>query len=124
MHALEGLLTDIVARWSIRPERVLGHSDIAPDRKADPGPMFDWNRLAEAGLAVWPGVAEPGAFFQDLSTIGYRAQGDENPEDELLAAFRLRFLPDAFGPLDDTDRAMAAALARDYPCIDPDTVAP
>ena len=124
MAVLENLLTNILDRWSIRPERVLGHSDIAPDRKVDPGPMFDWQQLSARGLTIWPGDAPPGNFLQDLATIGYRAQGIDDPCAELLAAFRLRYRPDANGPLDDTDRAMAAAIARDYPCLDVSSAAP
>jgi N-acetylmuramoyl-L-alanine amidase len=45
-------------RWGIAPEGVIAHSDMAPDRKADPGPRFDWRRLALGGLSVWP---EPAA---------------------------------------------------------------
>lgn len=47
------LTQDIVARWSIRPDRVLGHSDVAPSRKDDPGERFPWRRLAEAGVGLW-----------------------------------------------------------------------
>ena len=54
MAALEALLRGIVDRWSVRPERVIGHSDMAPGRKGDPGPRFDWRRLALQGLSVWP----------------------------------------------------------------------
>ena len=55
MATLEALLDSILARWTIRPQRVIGHSDMAPGRKADPGPKFDWRRLALGGRAVWPG---------------------------------------------------------------------
>lgn len=60
MAALERLLGEILGRWAIRPERVLGHACIAPGRKIDPGEKFDWCRLARQGLAVWeaPGAAE------------------------------------------------------------------
>ena len=47
------LCRDIVARWSIAPCRVLAHSDVAPNRKRDPGEAFPWRRLAEAGVGVW-----------------------------------------------------------------------
>ncbi|QGZ40289.1 N-acetylmuramoyl-L-alanine amidase [Pseudoduganella flava] len=48
------LLKDLVARHQVAPENILGHSDIAPQRKQDPGPLFPWKRLADAGLIQWP----------------------------------------------------------------------
>jgi N-acetylmuramoyl-L-alanine amidase len=48
------LLKDIVKRYNIKPENILGHNDIAPQRKQDPGPMFPWKRLADEGLITWP----------------------------------------------------------------------
>ena len=51
--ALLDLMTDIRHRWPIRASGVVGHSDVAPLRKADPGEKFPWARLAEAGHAVW-----------------------------------------------------------------------
>jgi N-acetylmuramoyl-L-alanine amidase len=50
MAAVEGLCRDLVARHPIPPHRVVGHSDIAPERKSDPGELFDWARLARAGI--------------------------------------------------------------------------
>jgi N-acetylmuramoyl-L-alanine amidase len=111
MAALEGLLRGVMQRWSLPPQAVIGHSDMAPDRKGDPGPRFDWRRMALAGLSVWPEPAEPGDFRADLATFGY----PDMPEDMLLTAFRLRFRPWATGPLDATDRALAADLARRFP---------
>ncbi len=108
MAALEGLLRGVMDRWGIAPRGVIAHSDMAPDRKADPGPRFDWRRLARAGLAVWPEPAPPGDFAADLGAFGY----PEVAEDLLLAAFRLRFRPWALGPVDAADRALAAGLAR------------
>ena len=63
--ALIELTQDIVARWAIRPDRVLGHSDVAPNRKDDPGERFPWRRLAEAGIGLWvpPAPIEPGPIL-------------------------------------------------------------
>ncbi len=52
MRALEALLRAILARWPVRPENVVGHEEVAPGRKIDPGPKFDWARLARQGLAA------------------------------------------------------------------------
>ncbi|WP_081614928.1 N-acetylmuramoyl-L-alanine amidase [Paracoccus sp. N5] len=106
MAALEHLLRGIMARWDIGPAGVIAHSDMAPDRKIDPGPRFDWRRLGLQGLAVWPFA--PGAdlpLADSLTWIGYSL----GPE--ALAAFRLRFRPWADGPEDEMDRRLAAALA-------------
>jgi N-acetylmuramoyl-L-alanine amidase len=51
---LIALLKDIVARYKVAPENILAHSDIAPQRKQDPGPLFPWKQLADAGLVLWP----------------------------------------------------------------------
>ncbi|MEZ5796694.1 MAG: N-acetylmuramoyl-L-alanine amidase [Paracoccaceae bacterium] len=116
MAALEHLLAGILRRWDIPPQGVIAHSDMAPDRKTDPGPRFDWRRLALAGLSVWPELqggamrdgGAGGSFAADARAFGY-------PQAEnLLGAFRLRFRPWASGPQDATDAALAAALARRY----------
>lgn len=108
MAALERLLAGVLDRHGLGPEAVIAHSDMAPDRKGDPGPRFDWRRLALQGLSVWPEPSEPGEFVADLRAFGYP---DAAPE-TLLTAFRLRFRPWASGPLDATDGALAAGLRR------------
>lgn len=55
------LLKQLMERHQIRPENILGHSDIAPQRKQDPGPMFPWKQLADAGLVLWPDPAQVAA---------------------------------------------------------------
>ena len=62
MQAVEVLSRDIIARHHIAPHRVLGHSDVAPLRKRDPGEKFDWARLARAGIGHW---VEPAAIKGD-----------------------------------------------------------
>jgi len=61
MDALISLAGDIVARYGILAANVVGHSDIAPLRKQDPGELFDWARLARNGIGIWPRTpSEPG----------------------------------------------------------------
>jgi N-acetylmuramoyl-L-alanine amidase len=118
MDALETLLVDIMARWNIAAHRIIGHSDMAPTRKSDPGPRFDWQRLARAGLSVWPRAAQPddpALFLPALHRFGYPAA----PQGALLNAFRLRFRPWARGPLDGWDSAYAQDLARRFPVDQP-----
>ncbi len=109
MGALEALLRGIMARWNIPPARVIGHSDCAPGRKVDPGPRFDWERLARLGLAAPTPEGEcAGDLLQLLQKAGYTGSADV---DALLAALRLRHRPWARGPADLRDRGIAAGLA-------------
>ncbi len=112
MQALEALLGGILDRWRIPPERVIGHSDMAPLRKGDPGPRFDWRRLARAGLSVWPCDGAEGDFTDAATRFGYAP--DLSPEAR-LAAFRLRFRPWAEGPLTPEDSRAMADLAHRFP---------
>ncbi|ARE84811.1 N-acetylmuramoyl-L-alanine amidase AmiD [Roseovarius mucosus] len=116
MRALEGLIVGIMARWSIPPARVIAHSDMAPARKCDPGPRFDWRRLARQGLSIWPAQgseAAPEQFSHDAARFGYvRSEGVS--EADILRAFRLRFRPHVTGPLDPQDCAMMADLAARF----------
>ncbi|MEM9435083.1 MAG: N-acetylmuramoyl-L-alanine amidase [Pseudomonadota bacterium] len=113
MDALEGLLSGILARWDISASGVIGHSDMAPGRKIDPGSRFDWRRLARQGLSIWPD-SDPTRgldaleFKRDLQQFGYTA---EVADEVLLDAFRLRFDPVQTGPLTQKDCALAHALA-------------
>ncbi|MBD3765375.1 MAG: N-acetylmuramoyl-L-alanine amidase [Rhodobacterales bacterium] len=119
MAALRGLLRGVMARWSIPPQGVIGHSDLAPLRKQDPGPRFDWRALAAEGLSVWPAdlpaadpaPTDPAALIPVLRRFGY----PDVPAGALLAAFRARFRPDAGGPPDARDAALAADLAARFP---------
>lgn len=122
MASLEALLDGIRGRWGIGAAGVIAHSDMAPGRKADPGPAFDWRRLALGGRAVWP--AEPAGggagkatglfagaterFARTAEEFGYPVA--EAGIEAVLAAFRLRFRPWACGPLTDADLGAVEAL--------------
>lgn len=117
MHALEALLPAIMARWDVPPCRVIAHSDLAPGRKIDPGPRFDWLRLARQGCAISLGPAgretpDPAAAQALLRRAGYTA---DVPFEVALSAFRLRHHPGACGALDAVDMAAIRALAARYP---------
>jgi N-acetylmuramoyl-L-alanine amidase len=114
MAALERVVAGIMGRWGIPPARVIAHSDLAPARKSDPGPRFDWRRLAIAGLSVWPdrrSGGRPVAFRDHARRFGY----PDVEEALILRAFRLRFRPWAEGPADALDAAMAEDLALRFP---------
>lgn len=116
MAALENLLQEILSRWDMLPEAVIGHSDMAPGRKVDPGPRFDWQRLSRLGLArAAPPVGgtplqDPDQSLSDLfrryaRDLGYTAEVDD---ETLLKALRLRYRPWARGALSGEDLAPLA----------------
>ena len=107
IEALEELLQEISRRWQLSPGAVLGHSDIAPTRKRDPGEWFPWQRLALKGLAAWsPGSRvrgdgtvdgeAQGRMVDALKRIGYEVAGGDFAQPVALAslrAFQRRFRP-------------------------------
>ncbi|MEM6408457.1 MAG: N-acetylmuramoyl-L-alanine amidase [Pseudomonadota bacterium] len=113
MDALEALLSAILPRWNIPAHHVIAHSDMAPGRKIDPGPCFDWQRLASGGLAVWPNdtAAHLADFHPAACAYGYSEDVDDLTR---LAAFRLRFRPWATGPMDEIDAGLAVDLATRF----------
>ncbi|MFV1877138.1 N-acetylmuramoyl-L-alanine amidase [Nioella sp.] len=113
--ALEALLPGILSRWSIAPEGVIAHSDMAPGRKIDPGPRFDWQRLARQGLSVWPGPRDEPPDWPRLRADAARFGYPDMPDDLLLTTLRLRFRPRHDGPLDTRDMGIMADLAARFP---------
>ncbi|NRB34934.1 MAG: N-acetylmuramoyl-L-alanine amidase [Rhodobacteraceae bacterium] len=116
MDALDRLLQQIMTRWAIPAEGVIGHSDMAPGRKIDPGPRFDWARLAAAGLAretpTPDGMSQvpDTAAFRDLAArLGYTASASE---EALLKAVRDRHATTHQGPLSKADLAVVLGLLK------------
>ncbi|QXH62120.1 N-acetylmuramoyl-L-alanine amidase [Pseudomonas azerbaijanorientalis] len=124
VQSLIVLLKDISKRQGIKPRDIIGHSDIAPLRKLDPGPLFPWKRLAAEGLGIWPNeqaVARQQMLFADqLPSISwFQAQlarlGYASPQTgeldvatrHVIAAFQMHFRPARF---DGTPDAQTAAL--------------
>lgn len=96
MEALIPLLADISDRHDVPRANVVGHSDIAPSRKQDPGELFDWEMLSEYGLVLptpRPRMRliydEPGAFFLALERFGY----DISDGRAAISAFQRRWRP-------------------------------
>jgi N-acetylmuramoyl-L-alanine amidase len=96
-----GLCRTILARWPIPPGRVLAHSDVAPARKQDPGELFDWPRLAAAGIGLWPrpGAGAPRAvdrLQRDLARVGYGVAPSGRLDEAtrlVVTAFQRHFRP-------------------------------
>ncbi len=107
MSAVAALCRELIARHPIPPCRVVGHSDVAPDRKRDPGELFDWRGLAAAGVGLWPAAADLGAdeFVAGDSVdvaefqTGLRRYGYGCPES---------------GALDDATRTVVASFQRHF----------
>lgn len=72
IEAVIGLLDDIRSRWMIEDRMIVGHSDVAPARKTDPGELFPWKRLAEAGHGLW---AEPAPAPGEPLAVGAEGPG-------------------------------------------------
>ena len=116
IRALITLLSGVCTRNGIPPNSVIGHSDIALARKADPGARFDWRALAQMGFGIWAdAVAQSGVdaavFDANLGRIGY---DPDAPLETRLRAFRLHFRPVGAGPLAAVDCAVATALADKF----------
>ncbi|MEP6907818.1 MAG: N-acetylmuramoyl-L-alanine amidase [Pseudoxanthomonas sp.] len=108
------LLRDLTQRLRIPPSQIIGHSDLAPTRKIDPGPLFPWKQLAEAGFGVWPDMAlasqMPDGFdpWLALQAFGYSVQ--DRPA--TVRAFHHRFRGMEGTELDEQDRRILYALTH------------
>jgi N-acetylmuramoyl-L-alanine amidase len=100
MAALTRLARDILARHPIPPRNVVGHSDIAPDRKLDPGERFDWRGLAARGIGLWPATpqAVAGGVLDLLAEYGY-----DTTARQAIAAFQRHFRPARIDGVDDDE---------------------
>ncbi|HEY5666436.1 MAG TPA: N-acetylmuramoyl-L-alanine amidase [Gammaproteobacteria bacterium] len=128
-----GLARDILERHpGIDPEDIVGHADIAPDRRADPGPTFPWRALYEQGVGAWPDAgtvaiyrarfeAEPpplALLQRALRTYGYEIEetGIDDPQTRfVLRAFQMHFRPDDWSGRPDAETAaILFALIEKY----------
>lgn len=124
IDALIPLVRDIAKRHNVPPENVLGHSDIAPLRKQDPGPMFPWRQLAAAGLVAWPDATRVAAvrpyfdaavpdvawFQKKLAAHGYAVPQTgllDEATRTVMSAFQMKYRP---ALIDGTPDAETASL--------------
>lgn len=122
----------VMARWTIHPAGVIGHSDLAPERKLDPGERFPWARLADYGVGVWPDPVTAGhglrfgpghgegdtlaAVQTHLARIGYGVDTDGRytPRTRaVVAAFQRRFRPAHADGLVDAETEALIEAVRD-----------
>jgi N-acetylmuramoyl-L-alanine amidase len=114
MAAVAVLCRDIMGRHGIAPENVLGHSDVAPARKCDPGELFDWQGLARLGIGVWP-EPRPGDDDGD-GVAGLLGRYGYDPAcPQALLAFQRHFHPQSLtGEPDRETVRRLRALVRQY----------
>lgn len=122
IRALIALARGILKRHRIPQHRVLGHSDVAPRRKIDPGEKFPWRALAKAGIGYWPKPArakaapDTAAVQRALAAYGYEIEATgkiDAPTRAVVAAFQRHFRPRRMdGKIDAATAVLAEALTR------------
>ena len=101
----------LIKKYKIKPKNILGHSDIAPERKKDPGEKFPWKELAKRGVGIWHSISDnklkknrkieldkicEKKFYNNLSKFGYVVNKNENLKNRkfniyVVKAFQRRF---------------------------------
>jgi N-acetylmuramoyl-L-alanine amidase len=130
ISALIGLGSDLIAKYQIPAAGVVGHSDIAPGRKMDPGELFPWERLASSEIGLWSDATNElgdlhGSAWDQLASIGYAQPGNEakgssilnaeSAETDVISAFQSRFTPNTVtGVLDNKTRKAIATITQLY----------
>lgn len=121
IEALQKLCADIIGRRSIKPQNVLGHSDIAPSRKDDPGELFPWQVLSASGVGLWPRPVEmdfqaaedlivnTGALHELFCGFGYDPEADFV---DVVTAFHRHYYPEKFAPGSDHETPDILTAAR------------
>ncbi|MDK4745611.1 N-acetylmuramoyl-L-alanine amidase [Leclercia adecarboxylata] len=130
--ALIPLAKDIIQRYDIKPQNVVAHADIAPQRKDDPGPLFPWQALAQQGMGAWPDPdrvafylngqpryqpADPAVLLDLLSRYGYEVPENISlaQQKRVIMAFQMHFRPQVWNGLADVETvAIAEALLENY----------
>jgi len=120
MESVRNLSVYLIRKYNIPAARVLGHSDVAPTRKQDPGPLFDWEWLAENGIGINPKsldhpVVNTFQYREDfglLRTIGYEPVTTET-QTSILKAFQMHYVRhNVSGEMDDLTVTRMVNLAN------------
>jgi N-acetylmuramoyl-L-alanine amidase len=111
IDALVRLLEDLTTRHRIPRTEVIGHSDLAPGRKVDPGPLFPWKRLYDAGFGIWPDpdAPPPPPGFDPVNALRLIGYSTANLE-AAIHSYRMRFRGDNGRTLDEEDLRILHAL--------------
>lgn len=130
--ALIPLMKDIIARYNIKPQDVVAHADIAPQRKDDPGPLFPWRQLAAQGIGAWPDASRVAFYLQGrspydtvdsallldlLARYGYEVNAEMTPAQQkrVIMVFQMHFRPALWNGIADAESlAIAEALLEKY----------
>jgi N-acetylmuramoyl-L-alanine amidase len=112
IEAVMELSSEILSRHAISASRVVGHSDVAPNRKQDPGELFPWAKLADFRIGLWPRNSLTGSawdsstFAEDLRRYGYGVPPDvEWPLGDVVTAFQRHFRPSCINGIPDAECA-------------------
>lgn len=122
--SLVRLLTDLTTRLRIPPGQVIGHEDMAPERKVDPGPLFPWQKLADAGFGRWPAapLRDPPPGFDPwlaLQALGYAVDSAPAQRAAVLRAFHHHFRGmEGDGNLDGQDLRVLYTLVSQPPAAE------
>lgn len=113
IEALIALLADLSSRYALQPSAVIGHGDMAPTRKRDPGILFPWRRLAEAGFGLWyaddlPDAPEYFDAAMALQAVGY----DIRDMPAAVKAYKRRFRGVEATELDALDASILCSLLQ------------
>ncbi|RLM27307.1 N-acetylmuramoyl-L-alanine amidase [Brenneria alni] len=129
---LTDIARQIVERYQITPQNVVAHSDIAPLRKQDPGPLFPWQQLAQADIGAWPEASrvifylngrdntqpvDMTSLLAKLARYGYAVPEDmtDRQKRQVISAFQMHFRPQNYrGEADAQTEAIVDALLEKY----------
>lgn len=134
ISSVAAVAKDIINRYKITPDRVVGHSDIAPGRKQDPGLFFPWKYLAEQGVGAWPDditvqkylagrsadliLNDAKTLKKALKDYGYAITVDNLLDTEakaVISAFQMHFRPSDISGIPDAEtESIALALVEKY----------
>lgn len=130
--ALSRVARDVITRYGIKPENVVAHGDVAPQRKEDPGPLFPWQALAKQGIGAWPDAnrvafylngrspdepVDRAALLDLLARYGYQipANATAAQQQRVISIFQMHFRPARYdGKADAGSQAIAEALLEKY----------